>query len=186
METKLKQRVVGAVVLTTLAIIILPMLLDGSVEDRARVTANIPEAPRIELKSLIVSQVKQQMQAMEQESTKRLPVELPDDKAIEAEEDTAAYELDKNDLPVSWTLKLGSFRQRDNAVKLRKTLRDAEFKTYVLTADSSEGQVFRVYVGPMINKSKLEEFAVDIESRFDLRGQIIRYRIENDLNQLSG
>ncbi len=114
MEAKLKQRVIGAVVLTTLAIIVLPMLLDGSAEDRARVSATIPAPPRIQLKSLSILQIKQNMAKMEQESADRLPVEVADADRSEPPEDEP-YRLDENDLPVSWTLQLGSFADRNNA-----------------------------------------------------------------------
>ncbi|MBD3649334.1 MAG: hypothetical protein HUJ31_18215 [Pseudomonadales bacterium] len=65
MDVKLKQRVIGAIVLTALAIIILPMMLDGSSEDRARVIASIPEAPRVEFRQLEVEQVRERMEQME-------------------------------------------------------------------------------------------------------------------------
>ena len=68
MDARLKQRVVGAFVLTILAIIILPMLLDGSAEDRAKVTANIPEAPKIEMKKISVEDIRRQMERSEQAS----------------------------------------------------------------------------------------------------------------------
>ena len=186
MEIKLKQRVIGAVVLTTLAIIILPMLLDGSKQDRARVAAAIPNPPQIEIKNLNIAHIKQAQLEMEQESERGLPVEIADDKSETPDQVSGSYLLDKNHLPVSWTLQLGSFRQSGNATRLRQSLRDARFRSYILTGDSSEGQVYRVYVGPMLNKVQLLSFAQDIESKFDLKGQIIRYRIEDDVNQLGG
>jgi DedD protein len=206
-ETKLKQRVTGAIVLTTLAIIVLPMLLDGSAEDRARISTAIPPAPVINVKNLSIREVKQAMREMEQQSAAKLPVYIEDqdieepdveDQEVEHQEnepsgngataqaDAADYQLDVNDLPVSWTLQLGSFKQQDNAVKLRQSLREARFRTYILTAQSAEGQVYRVYVGPMLSKNALADYAVDIEARFALKGRIIRYRIAQDANQLGG
>ena len=191
MEAKLKQRVIGAVVLATLAIIVLPMLLDGSAEDRARVSATIPVPPRIQLKSLSILQIKQNMATMEQQSTDRLPVEVLDSDMSEPEPlpgqtGGETYRLDENDLPVSWTLQLASFANRNNATRLRQSLRDAQFRTYILIADSSKGQVYRVFVGPMLSKPRLSGFARDIEADFDLKGQIIRYQIEEGGNQLGG
>ena len=213
METKLKQRVIGAVVLTTLAVIVLPMLLDGSAEDRARVSATIPAPPKIQLKSMSIAEIKQNMARMEQESAARLPVEILDaestDPTLDTTFDQAAnsqtedqqtedqqtadqqavketYRLDQNDLPVSWTLQLASFAERNNATRLRQLLRDAQFRTYILMADSTKGQVYRVFVGPMLSKTRLSGFAEDIEADFDLKGRIIRYQVEEDGNQLGG
>lgn len=208
---KLKQRVIGAVLLTTVAVIVLPMLLDGSAEERSRINATIPDAPKIELKSLTVEDVKNSMREMEAASAAKLPVDkltekLPLEELEEAIKSKAtsdvildttpavtqvidpavAYQLDKNDLPVSWSLQLGSFRKKENAVNLRKALRDAQYRSYILKASTANNEVFRVFVGPLLNIKKLKAFAEKIESSFEMEGQIVRYRIEDDVNQLEG
>jgi DedD protein len=208
---KLKQRVIGAVLLTTVAVIVLPMLLDGSAEERSRINATIPDAPKIELKSLTVEDVKNSMREMEAASAAKLPVDKPTEKlpleeleeAIKSKDTsnvipdttpavtqvidlTVAYQLDKNDLPVSWSLQLGSFRKKENAVNLRKALRDSRYRSYILKASTADNDVFRVFVGPLLNIKKLKAFAEKIESSFDMKGQIVRYKIEDDVNQLEG
>lgn len=211
----MKQRVIGAALLTAVAVIILPMLLDGSAEERARINATIPEAPKIELKNLTVEDVKISMREMEAASLAKLPVDKPTEKlsleelegAIESKnisnliadttpettptvktvvDPNVAYQLDKNDLPVSWSLQLGSFQKKENAVNLRKALRDARYRSYILKASPVENEVYRVFVGPVLNIKKLKGIAEKIESSFDMKGQIVRYKIENDANQLEG
>jgi DedD protein len=185
-DSRLKQRVVGAIVLTALAIIVLPMLLDGTPEDRARVVANIPEPPRIELKSVSVPGIKARMAEREAASAAAMPKMVQD---TETEESVApeAFTLDANDLPVSWSLQLASFKNPDNALNLRKSLRDSEFSSYVIQANTEEGDVYyRVFVGPMLQKSRLAKISEQIEEKFDLKGQIVRYRLEDDKGQLGG
>lgn len=186
MEIRLKQRVIGALVITTIAIIVLPMLLDGSARDRARITASIPDAPKIDIKEFSVSHVIHSMQVMEAASERRLPVELPEPTHVVTSGEKDVFELDQNNLPVSWALQLGSFKVRDNATKLRQSLRDADFKSYIQIVKSAEGQVYRVFVGPMLNKKELLSFAGTIENSFSLKGQIIRYSFTDDVNQLGG
>lgn len=197
MELKLKQRVVGALLLTAAAVIVLPMLLDGSAEDRARIDATIPEAPKIALKSLTIQQVQDAMLEMEAASLQQLPIDiveekLPLEELLENPDGNASvdteveYQLDQNDLPVSWSLQLGSFRQKDNATKLRKSLRDAEYRSYIIKATMAESEVFRVFVGPILSIKKIKGFASDIESEFNMKGQILRYKIEDDAGQLEG
>ena len=202
---------IGAIVLTALAIIILPMLLDGSAEDRARVIARIPEPPAIELKRLTVSDIDSKMRRMEAESEATLPASTPtpDVTKTPLSESTAAQgekpsiatnkgeapevaaaddsvTLDKDNLPVSWSLQLGSFKQPENALKLRAQLREASYKAYILQARTEEGDMYRVLVGPMMQKSKLAGIAQEIASKFDLKGQIVRYNIAEDKGQLGG
>ncbi len=190
MDAKLKQRVIGAVVLTTLAIIVLPMLLDGSSEDRARVVASIPEPPAIELKNLSVGEVRREMARMEEDSAARLPAPVPSPaEDLDRPDDTGngdGLSLDESKLPVSWTLQVGSFRDREKAVSLRKSLRDIEYRSYIIKAVTPEGETYRVFVGPMLQKERLQTISEEIESRFQLKGLIVRYRIEEDAGQLGG
>ncbi len=183
MDSKLKQRVIGAIVLTALAIIILPMLLDGSQEDRARVVASIPEPPAIELESVSLEDIDQKMLELEQESAARLPDMVEDDTDY-GEGDPEELTLDKNNLPVSWSLQVGAFQNEDNALRLQESLRESEFRTYIIRAPSDEGEVYKVFVGPMLQKSKLAAIGEEIESKFDLKGRIVRYDIEADKGQL--
>lgn len=174
---------VGAFVLITLAIIILPMLLDGSAESRERLIATIPEAPGIELKRISIKDLKQQMERMERASATQLPIEEVDEDAYENE---TGFTLDRNSLPVSWSLQLGSFQSQENATNLRAKLRSANYHSYILHADTSKGETWRVFVGPMLKKSALTEVGEKIEDSFKLKGQVVRYRIEDDAGQLGG
>ena len=183
MESRLRQRVIGAIVLTSIAIILLPVLLDGSAEDRERVVASIPVPPKIELKQMSVSDVSRKMQQMERDSTARMPREVVDETDYSEEE---GFGLDQNDLPIAWSLQLGSFRNQQNAEQLRANLRDANFRSYILQSNTGEGQVFKVFVGPRLERAGIEEIAQKIQTTMSLEGHIVRYRVEEDTTQLGG
>ncbi len=120
---------------------------------------------------------------MERASEARLPKEVVDETDYETAED---YILDKNQLPVSWSIQLGSFKNQENATNLRTKLRDQHFRSYILHANTNEGEVYRVLVGPMVSKEALAELSTEIESKLKLKGQIVRYKIEEDTGQLGG
>jgi cell division septation protein DedD len=181
-ESKLRQRVVGAIVLTSLSIIILPVLLDGSAEDRARVVASIPPAPKIEIKTLRMSDVTKKMQQMERDSAVRLPREVVDETDYSTE-DTA---LDKNSLPIAWSWQLGSFENEENAKKLRATLREAKYRSYILKTKTREGDAFKVLIGPMLEKAAVERIGAEIATQMKIEGNAVRYQIEEDGAQLGG
>ncbi|MCB1693851.1 MAG: SPOR domain-containing protein [Pseudomonadales bacterium] len=193
MDTRLKHRVIGAIILSALAIIILPMLLDGSADDRARVIADIPDPPAIELKALSVSQLDRKISAMEQASAAKLPERIPDDEATPADktavkvtEDASALRLDQNHLPEGWSLQVASFREQENAVNLRASLRQQSLQSYIIQAKTEDGNLYRVFVGPMLQKSRLEKIQGDLEAKYDLKGTIVKYKMEDDAGQLGG
>lgn len=188
MDNKLKQRVTGAIVLTALAIIILPMLLDGSEEERARVIANIPEPPTVNLTRVTAADIADSMKAMEEASEAALPKPAPpaDPPPEEAEAPATAFLLDDDDLPVSWSLQLASFQSEENARRLRASLRDAEYQSYILQAKTGQGEMYRVFVGPVLQRSQLTAMGQEIEDRFELKGQIVRYEATSDDRQLGG
>lgn len=225
METRLKQRFTGAIVFTALAIIILPMLLDGSEQGRSKVIAHIPDPPAIQLKKLTVGDIESKMKQMKAESAARVPhlAESPPEAstvpaagvsaspaataanaplavaAASAAPAVAAASaspapvqtikggsLDKNDLPVGWSLQIASFKDQQNALKLRHDLRAASYRPYIIAAQTQQGQVYRVFIGPMVERSRLEALGKRIEASFKLKGQIVRYRIEDDAGQLGG
>ena len=183
MDQKLKQRLTGAVILTSLAIILLPLLLDGTEQAREEFIASIPEPPSIELQDITVQDVQEKMEQMERASEARLPREVVDETDYE---DAPDFILDQNKLPVSWSLQLGSFENEENATRLRQQLRDENYRSYILHAKTSDGEIFRVFVGPSNSKESLAEMNEVIVDKLKLRGRIVRYRIEEDKEQLGG
>jgi DedD protein len=182
-DLKLKQRLTGAIILTSLAIIFLPLLLDGNEQEREKVIANIPDKPTIDLESITVADVQAKMEQMERASEAQLPKEIADETDYETSPD---FILDKNQLPVNWSLQLGSFQNEENATRLRTKLREENYRSYILHAKTSEGEIYRVFVGPSSSKESLAEMNVQIESKLKLKGRIVRYKIEEDKEQLGG
>jgi DedD protein len=182
-DAKLKQRLTGAIIFTSLAIILLPLLLDGTEEDRARIATDIPEPPRIDLEDITVQDVMRKIEQMEKASEARLPKEVVDETDYEAASD---HILDRNQLPVNWSLQLGSFEREDNATRLRAQLRDQNYRSYILHGNTNEGEIYRVFVGPSSSKETLVEMNQEIEAKLKLKGRIVRYRIEEDREQLGG
>ena len=183
MDAKLKQRLTGAVILTSLAIILLPLLLDGTEEDRVRIATDMPAPPKIDLADITVQDVMRTIEQMEKASEARLPKEVVDETNYEFALD---YILDKNQLPVNWSLQLGSFQKEDNATRLRAQLRGENYRSYILHANTNDGEIYRVFVGPSSSKETLVKKNLEIEAKLKLKGRIVRYRIEEDLELLGG
>ena len=183
MDAKLKQRLTGAVILTSLAVIILPLLLDGTEDDRQRKISQIPEVPHIDINNITVQDVEEKIEQMERASEAQLPQEVVDETDYESSPD---FIFDKNQLPVSWSIQLGSFQNEENATRLRAQLREGSYRSYILHAKTNEGEIYRVFVGPSSSKESLIEIIGEIEAKLKLKGRIVRYKIEEDREQLGG
>ena len=183
MELKLKQRLMGMVVVVSLAIIFLPMLFDGSDEERLRLTTTIPIPPEISVERVSVAKIKNDMQILEAASTAKLPIEVVDEKEYPASE---GLTLDENGLPVGWSLQVSSFKDPDNARGLRGDIRALGHKSYILESRTNKGLFYQVLVGPSLDRASLLKTGYDLAEKLNLEIQITRYRVEDDLGQVGG
>ena len=172
----------GMVVVVSLAIIFLPMLFDGSDEERLRLTITIPTPPEISVERVSVAKIKNDMQILEAASTAKLPIEVVDEKAYSAE----GLTLDENGLPVGWSLQVSSFKDPDNARGLRGDIRALGHKSYILESRTNKGLFYQVLVGPSLDRASLLKIGYDLSEKLNLEIQITRYRVEDDLGQVGG
>jgi DedD protein len=184
LEEKLKHRIVGAVVLTALAVIFIPMIFDGSEQAREAYRVEIPSGPGFERDTRIsVAEIQSEMRARERASAAKMPLEVVDQ--VDYSEQGARI-LDQNGLPVGWSLQVASFRDQENAVRLRAKIRALGYGSYVLKSATNEGLFFQVLVGPSLDRDQLRQAGQALAAELDLAVQIVRYRVEDDANQLGG
>ena len=183
MDERFKKRLVGSLIFISLAIILFPLVFDGNEKDRSKYSDEILDPPKIGLGLQSIENVKKKISEMEKSSASKLPVEVADENDYSKNAD---FRLDENKLPVNWALQLGSFQEEKNAVRLRARLREENYRSYILSGRSSTGDWYRVFVGPLSNKSLLIEMKAEIEKTFGLRGNIVRHRVEQDSDLFRG
>lgn len=227
----MKQRLVGAIVLVALAVIFLPMLLDGSGPSGPRdVAINIPDQPQPPPNRLDESSgaaadnadagtrgtadapasaepqpgttsdqpvpstatgdgdtASNQSSAGDEApgpgasaDTSEGPAAGPepdeaesataqkpetDNSAAEneitsAENETTSEASDSGAAgPRSWVVQVGSFGRETNALVLRDRLRELDFDTFVERADTEQGTVWRVRVGPVSTEEEADRLS---------------------------
>jgi len=208
----LKQRLVGAIVLISLAVIFLPMLFTGSGEQEQKFESSIPAEPVYEIKSPQVSvplplpsktpepvalrePVAQDPPAEAEAKPKEAPTptntakadaEKPQPPAAEdgkpepkaktpaAMPIKAASEIKSSDV-TGWVVQVGSFSQKANAEKLRDKLRKLDMASFVVTGISDNKTVYRVRVGPEINRADAEKIQAKIKEKTKLNGLVMKY-----------
>lgn len=189
MNEQVKQRLVGAVVLVSLAVIFIPMLLDGgSNSSMSRFGSNIPEQPNFDFEPLEIplqpiepiADVKPRVidtveeppaEPSKPEKPKQMePVKKPSPSlVVKPEEKKPATNQ------AAWVVQLGSFGQSSNALALRDKLRKNGFTAFVEKYGDAGKTSYRVRVGPELKRSTAEKQLSQIEEKLKLKGIIMGY-----------
>ena len=174
MEGNLTARVLGAVVTVLAMALVLPNVLEEKrLHDPLR--SEIPAKPptpdwvgkadssrvRIELDALASGKFEKDITAPEPRVVKK------DDPKI-LHDAGKLGSLDQSGAAVAWTLQVGAFKTSKNAISLRDKLRRNNFKAYILK--SGDGSLDRVYVGPMIQRSKAEQTKASLREEMAIKG----------------
>jgi len=165
LDLALKQRLVGAIVLIALAVIFLPMILDGSgTTEPLRVGVDIPEPEEAPESQFSQPDVESELAAEEPATAGE--TESGSGGGTETAAEPAAS---------GWVVQVGSFTRDANAAVLRDRLQDDGLPAFV-SEGSAEGQsVWRVQVGPYPEESEAREIARRLESERDQSALVISY-----------
>ncbi len=75
----------------------------------------------------------------------------------------------------AWAIQVGSFSDRSNAFKLRNKLRSKKFITFVEAVKTSTGRVYRVRVGPEIQRSQADKIKKRLEAELKINGLVVAH-----------
>lgn len=190
-EHSFKQRIVGAIVLVALAVIFIPILLPGHRDiGFTDGESAIPPKPA-ELENLKVLELEKPQPAPLPREIVRTPIDerSPATPATEVEstsEDktplpeetkpapsTAQPEQPAASTPKSWAVQVGSFTQRDNAMRLRDKLRSKEYKAFVEQMSNAEKTFYRVRVGPEVSRDKAVALQKELQTKMKLQDSAV-------------
>ncbi|NVK24023.1 MAG: SPOR domain-containing protein [Gammaproteobacteria bacterium] len=87
----------------------------------------------------------------------------------------AATSFEKN----AWVLRLGTFRNKPNVDALLSKLEDAGVTTFVKPVEAKAGTLYRVFVGPELDKSSLETAQKTLKDLTGLDGKITQFEPVN-------
>lgn len=184
MQPNIKYRLIGLAVILVSAAIIFPVFFDGEGYTERHLQSAIPEGPdRPEI--VRIEPVNKPLPDTSEPAQPVAPVQLPQPQAEvkKAIEKTVARNnittdlhedppvLDQQGVPVAWTLQLASFKSEDNARGLRKQLIESGYKVFT----RKQGDLVKVYVGPELQKSRLESLHLKLKQDFGLNGIIVRF-----------
>ena len=207
MTSALKNRLVGTIIVVALAVIFLPDFLDGKKQTNrepfASVPANPPKKPIVEPESFPSERVaKAAVPAVEIEDETALddaPVssgaddnstsneasvaKAPAFKAFEEEDKLASQTVvdtksDAADDDAGWVIQLGSFRHEKNVKALLAKLEKAGYRAFSRKIQTSSGPLNKVFVGPDLDKKKLESALPHLKELTKLKGKVTTFKVE--------
>lgn len=167
MEQPLKQRLIGATILISLAVIFVPMLIGHQPSESDIITIDIPEAPA-DLDSRILALPEQENEVLAEVSisketgikvTKPSIPKPPEVKAVEG--------------VTAWVVQVGSFSEQKNADTLANKLKIAGYVAFVEQTEGKKGEVYRVRVGPELSKEKADAVASKLQKEEKLPNAIV-------------
>ena len=189
MKPGTKQRIVGTVVLLALALIFLPIIFDGQGSYQSPVSSRIPDVPVISIlpepvqaRPVIVADT------LPEETIEEDPIVTEPPVAIAGVTETAVDEpafsreiptLDASGLPQGWSVRLGSFSDSANADNLISRLQTAGYRAYTRDIGSVEGAMTGVFVGPWLERIKVDEYQQALQAEFSLSGIVVRYELQS-------
>lgn len=204
MNEAVKQRLVGAVVLGCLAIIFIPMLLDGEGLTSPDLVIEVPVAPLIpavpdkqpvrpafaleEEARLSADQVVDpNLQESEGESTgvageageNAENASPPRETVADTEQAFSQPGLDSQGLPEGWVVRMGAFGERPNAEALEARLQGMDYKAFIRPVSTSQGTLAGVYVGPVISRDEAERLRTELSTEVDIQGVVTRFSIDD-------
>jgi len=178
MDEGIKRKLVGAAVLVTVALIVLP-----NITSKTRNAEHLSKSVALEL----------DVPAMEMPLPKSLSIPVSPEVAADTpkgqlvamkdmEVDGQVLPLKGFEIPVTlssgqavvWQIQVASFASINNALSLRDKLRAAGYKAYEkLTLD---GKHTRVFVGPSTQKSSLQRKLARIKEEFKLKPELTVFK----------
>ncbi len=185
MDIALKQRLVGVMVLISLAIIFLPSLFHRDQRVAVDTTTLIPVKPKVET-VVIEAPVKPKgiapapspakaFQPPVEEAKASTPVTKP---KLKSKPSTNKLVLNEKGLPDAWVVQLGSFQSQKRADDLKAQLLKSDYKAYTRAVKTAKGQFFRVFVGPYVDKSRAAKIKSTLDKAYQVKSQILTFAPE--------
>ena len=187
----LQNRLVGALIVFSLAVIFLPDLLSGKKVQPTNTFVSIPAMP--EKRAIVRPEVFPQDRVV---AAAERPVEIVDEPALDDDADkleSAATDTSADVTPaeqtaivkeevlepdIGWVIQLGSFRHEKNVQQLLGKLESAGYRAFTRPIRTNTGTLTKVFVGPEIQKQTLDAALPHLTQVTGLKGKVTEFTVE--------
>ena len=206
MTSALKNRLVGTIIVVALAVIFLPDFLDGKKQTNREpfvsVPANPPKKPIVEPESFPSERVAKaavptveiedetaldekqvasstgDSKSTDQATAAKAPVPKAFEEVDELASQTIVDTKSAADDDAGWVIQLGSFRHEKNVKALLAKLEKAGYRAFSRKIQTSSGPLNKVFVGPDLDKKKLESALPHLKELTKLKGKVTTFKVE--------
>ncbi|NRB41720.1 MAG: SPOR domain-containing protein [Pseudomonadales bacterium] len=85
-------------------------------------------------------------------------------------------QLNKKGLPDAWIVQIASFKDKNNAKKLQQDLLRHDFPAYVKTFNISSGRIYRVLIGPKMDKTRASAMGKRVKQKIGIKTLLVAYK----------
>ena len=185
MDENIKNRLVGIIVIFALAVIFLPMILDGAGVNKEKLEVVIPPQPVVNSNPEFEAKVTELNEQVDEiavldprhvdENSSENIIERDSASAPEAPVASEAEAAPKAGGD-SWVLQLGSYQDRAKALAQRDKIRKSNIAAvFVEQFDKDDKPSYRVRLGPFINREQTRIAQNKIKAKHDIDGIIMKY-----------
>ena len=160
-KTALKERLIGAIVISCLALILYPLFLSSKSEFEISRTSMIPPQ-QVRLQPL---EITEPSIPYEVEDIEMHELFNPDEETDQIDATAISGEiLADSGLPQAWVVQVGSFALVDNAELLNEELVSLGYESYYrLTPSFNEApDLYKVFVGPVLNSNDAQQLVIEL------------------------
>lgn len=192
-----KQRIFGALIIVSLAVIFLPMMFDEPHEERTSRAIDIPaqpdspgtriDAPRepepvdepeppasVDAPDPAQPEARTEVDPAPQETAPEERPEPESDAIAQQTEPQAEEQVpDSAALEGSYLVQLASFGSSDNARRFRDQARNAGFEAYVEEFSRDGDRYHRVFSGPFVDRDAAESAKSDLDDALGIEGLVV-------------
>lgn len=200
METTLKQRLIGAAVIIALAVIFVPMILDGSGrQESVAINMDVPPEPTFTFDSELpdpkqldeLPPIDHAANETEDKTPKEIatPAMVEETKPVEVESKPVvvpAVEEKKPQVVVAtenriktnpalsaWAVQVAAFGEKSKALALQEKLIASKISAFTEESGKSGKVIYRVKVGPELKRENAEKLRDQIEKEHGLKGSFV-------------
>lgn len=107
-------------------------------------------------------------------TTTKKPNAKPDERPV-TKSPVVDAKLNANGVPLGWVLQVASFKSKESAQKLVKALSEGNGRAYITSVKTPQGQFYRVYLGPLIDKNQAIARQKEINKAHKVKSQLLRF-----------